>query len=86
MVAEILGQMGLPEPAVKGSEYKPTDPGPQHADPGFRDGDFVPDVTALDLRKLYLQEPAVDKTGFQRLKAKTPARLGSGRAGPGTRR
>ena len=82
MVAEILGQMGLPEPAVKGSEYKPSDPGPRQADPGFRDGDFVPDVTALDLRKLYLQEPAADKTGFQRLKAKTPARLGSGRAGP----
>ena len=28
MVAEILGSMGA-EPMVKGSDYKPTDPGPQ---------------------------------------------------------
>ena len=82
MVAEILGQMGLPEPTVKGSDYKPENPGPVQKDTGFREGDFVPDVTALDLRKLYLQENAADKEAFARLKAKTPARLGSGRAGP----
>ncbi|MBO5891119.1 MAG: ethanolamine ammonia-lyase subunit EutC [Oscillospiraceae bacterium] len=82
MVAEILGQMGLPEPMVKGSDYKPANPGPEQKENGFREGDFVPDVTALDLRKLYLQENAADKEGFARLKAKTPARLGSGRAGP----
>ena len=55
MVAEILGQIGV-EPMVKGSEYKPTNPGPEKKDCGFHDGDFVPDVTALDLRKLYLTE------------------------------
>ena len=82
MVAEILGQMGLPEPMVKGSDYKPENPGPVQKENGFRAGDFVPDVTALDLRKLYLQENAADKEAFARLKAKTPARLGSGRAGP----
>lgn len=82
MVAEILGQLELPEPMVKGSDYKPASPGPEQKDTGYREGDFVPDVTALDLRKLYLQENAVDKEGFARLKAKTPARLGSGRAGP----
>ena len=53
MVAEILGQM---EPMVKGSDYKPTDPGPRQKDTGYHDGDFVPDVTQLDLRKLYLVE------------------------------
>ncbi len=82
MVAEILGQLELPEPMVKGSDYKPAFPGPEQKDTGYREGDFVPDVTALDLRKLYLQENAADKEGFARLKAKTPARLGSGRAGP----
>lgn len=81
MVAEILGQMELPEPMVKGSDYKPADPGPQKEDKHYHDGDFVPDVTALDLRKLYLVEGAKDAAGFQRLKAKTPARLGSGKAG-----
>jgi len=82
LVAEILGQMNLPEPTVKGSDYKPTKPGPQKADTHYQSGDFVPDVTQLDLRKLYLTEDAADAEGFKRLKAKTPARLGSGKAGP----
>ena len=51
MVAEILGQM---EPTVKGSDYRPTTPGPEQKETGYHDGDFVPDVTELDLRKLYL--------------------------------
>ena len=80
MVAEILQTMGK-EPMVKGSDYKPADPGPQMADTGFADGDFVQDVSALDLRKLYLVEKAKDPDAFRRLKARTPARLGSGRAG-----
>ena len=81
MVAEILGSMDC-EPMVKGSDYKPTDPGPQPKDRGYREGDFVPDVTALDLRKLYLVEKAADPEKFRRMKERTPARLGSGRAGP----
>ena len=81
MVAEILGNVGK-EPMVKGSDYRPASPGPQPRDSGFRDGDFVPDVTQLDLRKLYLTEQPADPEGFRRLKERTPARLGSGRAGP----
>ena len=81
MVAEILRSMGK-EPMVKGSDYKPTDPGPQIVDTHFKDGDFVEDVTALDLRKLYLVEDAQDADAFRRLKQKTPARLGFGKAGP----
>ena len=77
MVAEILQTM----PAVKGSEYKPRDPGPQPEDTRLHDGDFVEDVSKLDLRKLYLTEKAKDADGFRRLKERTPARLGSGRAG-----
>ena len=79
MVAEILGQM---EPMVKGSDYHPTTPGPEQKDTGFRDGDFVPDVTALDLRKLYLTEEGENGEAFRKMKLKTPARLGSGKAGP----
>jgi len=81
MVAEILGQIGV-EPMVKGSEYKPENPGPQKKDQGYGDGDFVPDVTALDLRKLYLVENAQNEEVYRKMKLKTPARLGSGRAGP----
>ena len=81
MVAEILQSMER-EPMVKGSDYKPRDPGPQPTAKPYDDGDFVPDITALDLRKLYLTENAKDKEGFARLKERTPARLGSGRAGP----
>ena len=81
MVAEILGSMDV-EPMVKGSDYKPTSPGPQQGDQGFRDGDFVPDVTALDLRKLYLVENGENPEKFRKMKERTPARLGSGRTGP----
>ena len=81
MVAEILKTMGA-EPPVKGSDYKPSAPQPEKAETHFRDGDFVPDVTALDLRKLYMVENAVEPEEFKRLKLRTPARLGSGRAGP----
>ena len=81
MVAEILQSMeGSPE--VKGGEYRPRDPGPQPEDTHHKDGDFVEDVTELDLRKLYLVDKPKDAEGFRKLKLKTPARLGSGRAGP----
>ena len=80
MVAEILQGMGK-EPMVKGSDYKPTNPGPEAKDCHFEDGAFVPDVTALDLRKLYLVEDAAQPEKYRQLKEKTPARLGSGKAG-----
>ena len=81
MVAEILGQMGK-EPAVKGSDYRPASPGPQPQATGYGDGDFVEDVTKLDLRKLYLVDDPRNPEEFRKLKMKTPARLGAGRAGP----
>ena len=81
MVAEILGSMDV-EPMVKGSEYKPTSPGPERKDQGYGDGDFVPDVTALDLRKLYLVEEPENADKYRKMKERTPARLGSGKAGP----
>ena len=81
MIAEILQSMGQ-EPMVKASDYKPADPGPVAKDTHYRDGDFVPDVTQLDLRKLYLVENPKEEEKYRRLKEKTPARLGAGRAGP----
>lgn len=80
MVAEILGQMGR-EPAVKASDYHPTAPQSTRPDSGYADGDFVPDVTELNLRKLYLVEQPERGEQFRQLKEKTPARLGCGKAG-----
>ena len=86
MVARLLETMEPleknAEPMVKGGDYRPTDPGPQPKATAYREGDFVPDVTQLDLRKLYLTEDPANPQGFRGLKEKTPARLGSGRAGP----
>ena len=82
MVAEILTQMHGQEPQVKGSDYKPADPGPVKAETSCREGDFVADVTQIDLRKLYLVGNAADGERFRKMKMKTPARLGCGKAGP----
>ena len=79
LISELLKDA---EPMVKGSDYKPRDPGPAPKETHYSDGDFVPDVSELDLRKLYLVENPADKEAFKRLKLRTPARLGSGRAGP----
>ena len=81
LVAELVQSMS-PEPAVKASEYKPAVSGPEAGDTGVQAGDFVEDVTKLDLRKLYLTEEPEQPEAYCRLKARTPARLGSGKAGP----
>ena len=80
MIAQILGTMDV-EPMVKGSDYRPANPGPQPERTNYHDGEFVPDVTKLDLRQLYLVEGAKDAEKYKKLKQKTPARLGSGKAG-----
>ena len=82
MIAEILSQMHGDEPQVKGSDYKPATSGPQPVETHHHSGDFVSDVTELDLRKLYLTENAANGEQFQKMKQKTPARLGMGKAGP----
>ena len=80
MVTEILSQLGQ-EPMVKASDYHATEPVAGKQDSGYRDGDFVPDVTELNLRKLYLVEQPEKEEAFRQLKERTPARLGSGKAG-----
>ena len=79
MVAEILGEM-QPEPMVKG-EYLPKAAGAEPKDYHHKDGEFVPDVTELDLRKLYLVNNPENGDRFRKMKEKTPARLGCGKAG-----
>ena len=79
LVAEILGQM---EPQVKAGHYHPTAAEPQPEPKDYKTGDFVPDVTEIDLRKLYLTKDPQNGEAFARMKQRTPARLGSGRAGP----
>ena len=81
MVAEILGSLDGP-PKVKATEYHATAPQPEKKDMHYHDGDFVPDVTALDLRKLYLTEEPENGEKYRKMKERTPARLGSGKAGP----
>ena len=76
MVAQLLEQM---EPQVKGSDYRPTQPQPEQRE-GISDG-FVPDVTEIDLRRLYLTENPENGEEFLKMKGKTPARLGCGKAG-----
>ena len=78
LVEQILRDMDAP--MVKAGNYHPASSGPEAKDTD--DTGFVDDVTRLDLRKLYLTKDPVNPEGFARLKAKTPARLGSGRAGP----
>ena len=78
LVAEILNQS---EPPVKASDYHPTQPLPEKPETAMNPGDFVEDVTKLDLRKLYLVEDAENGEKFRSLKEKTSARLGCGRAG-----
>lgn len=81
MIAQILEEMGQP-PQVKAGEYHLRVPQPEAKPTSYEDGDFVPDVTELDLRKLYLTENPENGEKFRKMKARTPARLGSGKAGP----
>ena len=77
LVAEILAGMGE-APQVKSGPYKAENPGPKARDAGGS----AEDVSAIDLRKLYLTENPQKGTDYLKLKAKTPARLGVGKAGP----
>jgi len=77
LVAEILAGMGEP-PQVKSGPYYPENPGPEQRE----EGGSAEDVSAIDLRKLYLTENPENKAEYLKLKGRTPARLGMGKAGP----
>lgn len=72
LVAQMLEQMQA-EPPVKAGDYRPTRPvAPCN----------LADMGKKDLRREYLVENPCNGEAFLKLKAKTPARLGLGRAGP----
>ena len=78
LVAEILAGMGEEAPQVKAGPYYPANSGPQQRE---EDGS-AEDVSAIDLRKLYLTKDPQKKAEYLKLKGRTPARLGMGKAGP----
>lgn len=77
LVAEILAGMGE-APQVKGGPYYPENPGPKARE----EGGSAEDVSAIDLRKLYLTKDPQNGAEYLKLKMRTPARLGMGKAGP----
>ena len=78
LVAEILAGMGEEAPQVKSGPYHPENPGPQQR----QEGGSAEDVSAIDLRKLYLTQNPQNGAEYLKLKSRTPARLGMGKAGP----
>jgi len=78
LVAEILAGMGEEAPQVKAGPYYPANSGPQKRD----EGGSAEDVSTIDLRKLYLTEEPQNGAEYLKLKGRTPARLGMGKAGP----
>ena len=50
-------------------DNKPTAPQPEKKQTHFHDGDFVPDVTQLDLRRLYLVENSENGEKFKKIGA-----------------
>ena len=78
IVAQMLRELHTgehPEPTVKAGDYKPTQ------NLRTEEGGVIADITTVDLRKQYLVENPKNAAAFMALKAKTPARLGVGRAG-----
>lgn len=80
IVAQMLSELhpqetpsSVPEPPVKAGEYKPSQIIVQE--------EALQDISKVDLRQQYLVENPHNAAAFQALRAKTPARLGVGRAG-----
>ena len=67
LVAEILRGTEVPREEVRGEPEMER---------------VAADVSNMDLRKLYMVEDPADGDRFRKMKRHTPARLGSGRAGP----
>lgn len=72
MVKELAGE--APTPQVKGADYKTLEY-------SGTSGEVLPDITEVDIRKQYLVQNPKNGPAFLDLKARTPARIGLGRAG-----
>lgn len=83
LVAQLLREMAPEkEPPVKAGDYHPTVRVEEERENYPDDGAILDDISEIDLRKQYLVEGPADKARFAALKARTPARLGVGKAGP----
>lgn len=90
MVESILGQM-LDQNRIPGTSEAPKSEVLQTMNAGEKenrntdnttdDGNCLPDITEINLRKQFLVENAKDREGYLAMKARTPARLGIGKAG-----
>ncbi len=72
MIQQLVEQM------MSGETAKPA---PQAVKKEEISGEFIPDITEIDLRKQFLVKNAKDKEAYLDMKSKTPARLGIGKAG-----
>lgn len=83
LVQELAGKQAL-HAAPKGEIHHPDPAQSSPASGAFQSGDPAgchEDVTQVDLRKQYLVEHPKNAAAFLDLKARTPARIGLGRAG-----
>ncbi|PHV70286.1 ethanolamine ammonia-lyase [Sporanaerobium hydrogeniformans] len=90
MVEQLVEQMISKEPSVVGSDVTiSTTPAASTVKAASNEtktttidpNGCIPDITKIDIKKQFLVEHAKDKEGYLAMKAKTPARLGVGKAG-----
>ncbi len=82
MVEQILGKMVQEHPEPKRTEViQTTMEGKEQHKQQEDTGGCLDDITQIDLKKQFLVEDAKDREGYLAMKAKTPARLGIGKAG-----
>ncbi len=85
IIEQVLTEMnlgGTAAPSAAAAEKGGGDTGGAAAASAVMVGDgFVPDVSAIDIRKQYLVENPVNRDAYYDLKQYTPARLGIGKAG-----
>ncbi len=79
LVAELLKDMSVPEVAATTPAVSTA--APAHTAQVSDDSNCLDDITTIDLRKQYLVENPAQPESFLQLKARTPARIGVGRAG-----
>lgn len=84
MIVKLVEEMvapGKPEKNMSSAQKNKTVYQQKKEEELFDSEEFLDDITQIDLKKLFLVENAKDKEGYLAMKAKTPARLGIGKAG-----
>ncbi|MFD1900063.1 ethanolamine ammonia-lyase subunit EutC [Enterococcus termitis] len=80
LIVSILEEMTEPKSSIESKEN-------QHStvstiNPSQVETGMIDDITEVDIRKQFLIPDPVDREGYLKMKAKTPARLGLWRSGP----